>query len=64
MFYETKTKKPTKVYRVLSCVLYFYIENYVCIDFFCCHYKTLSVMPSDKIFAEGSNNKSLVVDNP
>ena len=29
IFYETKTKNPTKVYRMLSCVLYSFIKNYV-----------------------------------
>ena len=29
MFYNIKTKNPIKVYRVLSCVRYSFIENYV-----------------------------------
>ena len=33
MFYETNGKKPKKWYRVLSCVLYSLIINYVCIDY-------------------------------
>ena len=59
MFYETKTKNPTKVYRVLSCVLYSVIENYVCIEYICFHSKTLSVIFSDKIFEEASYNELL-----
>ena len=49
IFNETK-KNPTKVYRVLSCVIYSFIDNYVCIDHLCCHSKTLSATSSDKIF--------------
>ena len=29
MFYENKTNNPTKIYMVLSCVLYYFIDNYV-----------------------------------
>ena len=49
-FYENKTNNPIKVYRVLSCVLYSFIEYYVCIDYICCNSKTLSAISSDKIF--------------
>ena len=49
----------TKVYRVLSCVLYSFIENYFCIDYLCCHYKILIVISSDKIFEEVSYNELL-----
>ena len=47
MFYETK--KPTKVYRVLSCVLYSIIDNYVLVYYPCCHYKILSFISYDKV---------------
>ena len=33
MFYENNGVKPKKLYRVLSCVLYYLIDNYVCIDY-------------------------------
>ena len=33
MFYESNEIKPKKVYRVLSFVLYYITENYVCIDY-------------------------------
>ena len=59
MFYETKTKYPTKAYKALSCVLYSVIEHYVCFDYLCFHFKTLSVTYSDKIFQEVSYNKLL-----
>ena len=32
MFYETR-KNPKKVFKVLSCVIYIIIINYVCIDY-------------------------------
>ena len=32
MFYETR-KNPRKVFKVLSCVIYTIINNYVCIDY-------------------------------
>ena len=32
------------------------IENYVCIDYLCCHSKTSIVINSDKIFDEASYN--------
>ena len=34
MFYETRADK--KYYRVLSCVIYTIIKNYVCIDYLAC----------------------------
>ena len=49
IFYNTRTKNPIKVYGVLSCVLYCVIENYVCIDYLCCHYKILSFIAFYKI---------------
>ena len=59
-----KQKYPTKVYRVLICVLYFFIENYVCIDHLCCNSKILSVISSDKIFEEVSYNELLGIGIP
>ena len=41
MFYETNGLKPKKVYIVLSCVLYSFIDNYVCIDYLLYQPKTL-----------------------
>ena len=54
--FDTKTKNPTKLYRVLSCVLYFVIYNYVCIEYLCFHSKKLTIISSDKIFEEVSYN--------
>ena len=64
MFYKTKTNNPIKVYRLLSCVLYYFIENYVCIDYVCCHSRTLSVIASDKIFKEASYKWLLGISIP
>ena len=36
IFYENNGLKPKKVYRVLSCVVYSPIENYVCIEYILC----------------------------
>ena len=35
-FYENKGTKPNKVYIVLSCVLYYLMDNYVCIEYLSC----------------------------
>ena len=40
MIYKNNGKLKT-VYRVLSCVVYTLIANYVCIDFLLCESKTL-----------------------
>ena len=31
--YENNGEIPKQLYRVLSCVVYYLIENYVCIDY-------------------------------
>ena len=36
MFYETRSDNTKKVFRVLSCVIYNKIKNYVCIDYLAC----------------------------
>ena len=52
MFYDNRTTNPTKVFRVLSCVVYSVIENYVCIDYLGCKSKKLNIICSDKIFKD------------
>ena len=42
MFYETRQKKPKKISRVFSCVIYTIISNYVCIDYLGYESKKLS----------------------
>ena len=49
---------------LLICVLYYVIENYFSIDYLCCHYKTLSVISSDKISEEASYNELLGIGIP
>ena len=36
IFYENNGEDPKKLYKVLSCVVYSIIENYVCIDYILC----------------------------
>ena len=57
IFYESRETNPMKVFRVLSCVLYYVIENYVCIEYLCCQFKTISVICYDKIFTNMSYNE-------
>ena len=40
MFYEAR-KKPKKIFKVLSCVIYKIISNYVCIDYLGYYLKTI-----------------------
>ena len=39
MLYETRADNPKKAFRLLSCVIYTIINNYVCIDYLACQYK-------------------------
>ena len=55
MFYDSK-KDSIKMCGVISCVLYYIIDNYVCIDYLCCQSKTLSSISSDKISEQASYN--------
>ena len=36
LFYENNGANPKKMYSVLSCVIYYLIDNYVCIDYLSC----------------------------
>ena len=40
------------------------MDGYVCVDYLCCHSKTLNVISSDKIFEEASYNGLLDVGIP
>ena len=59
MFYENRTTNPTKVYRVLSCVLYSVMEMFVCVDFICCQFKSIRYISSDNVFEDKSYNELL-----
>ena len=45
-----------KVFRVLSCVVYTLIDNYVCIDYLPCQSKTLCDISKNKTFKEMTFN--------
>ena len=64
MFYENITENPMKLFRVLSFILYFFIDNYFVIDFLCCQYTKLSIIFSDKIFADMSYNELIGIGIP
>ena len=38
MFDETRVDNPKKYFRVLSCVIYNIINNYICINYLACQY--------------------------
>ena len=59
MFYKKIITDPIKVLMVLSCAIYYIIENYVCIDYIGCKSKKLSVICYDKIFMDMSYNEWL-----
>ena len=44
MIYKTQNN-PKKALKVLSCVIYTIISNYVCIDYLACEYIFLSELP-------------------
>ena len=50
IFYENNGLKTKKVYRVLSCVVYYLIEDYVCIDYISCQPETLCSISSKPTF--------------
>ena len=50
------TEKTKKTYKVLSCVVYYLIENYVCIDYLSCKSKTLNSGSCKPIFEQTSFN--------
>ena len=52
------------MYRVLSCVVYSLIDNYVCIDYLSCQLKTLSSISSKPKFEQTSFNILLGIGIP
>ena len=59
--FENIKTNTMKVFRVLSCVLYYITENHVFIEYFCCQSKKLSIICSDKIFTDMSYNELLSI---
>ena len=58
IFYETRADNPNKDYRVLSCVIYTTIKNYVCIDDLACQSKKLGEIPVGSIEGYKHGDKS------
>ena len=52
MFYETRHKNTTEAFRVLICVIYTIIENYVFIDYLSCQSKQLIDMGINRKYLE------------
>ena len=46
IIYENNGEIPKTLYRVLSCVVYSLIDNYVCIEYVLCQSKTLRSISS------------------
>ena len=52
ILYETGHKNATETFRVLSCLIYTIIENYVFIDYIYCLSKKLSEICLDRKYPE------------
>ena len=64
MFYEKRGENPKKYFRVLSCVIYTIIENYVCIDYLACQSKTISEITVVSERGEKHSNRILGIGIP
>ena len=64
MIYENIGEIPKQLYRVLSCVFYSQIENYVCIDYLSYKLKTLILISSKTKFEDTSFNILLGIGIP
>ena len=64
IIYENNGKDTKTVYKVLICVVYTLIENYVCIEYLSCQSKTLCDISSNSIFKETSLNLLLDIGIP
>ena len=62
--YENNEKDTKTVYRVLNCVVYNLIDNYVCIDYLSCQSKTLCGISINPTFKETSFNLLLGIGIP
>ena len=56
MFHDTRVKNPNKYLRLLSCVIYTIIDNYVCIDYLACQPKQLSEIYLDSKYVQNYFN--------
>ena len=59
-----KRKNPIKMVKVLSCVLYYITNNYVCIDYLSCQSKNLISIYSNIIFEQTGYNILLGIGTP
>ena len=64
MIYENNGEIRKTVYTVLICVVYFLIENYVCIDYLSCQSKISSSISWDPTFEQTSFNILLAIGIP
>ena len=64
MIYENNGGNSKKMYRVLSCVVYSLIYNYVCIEYLTCQLKTSSSISSKPTFEQTSFNILLGIGIP
>ena len=64
MIHETAEITIRKVYRVLSCVVYTLIHNYVCIYYLSCQPKTLCGISKNPTFKEKYFNLLLGIGIP
>ena len=64
MIYENSEKNTKTVCRVLRCVVYTLIDNYVCIDYLSCKSKTLSAISCNPTFKYTSFNTLLGIGIP
>ena len=64
LIYGNNEKDTKTVYRVLSCVVYTLIDNYVCIDYLSCQPKQICEISSNPSFKETIFNLLLGIDIP
>ena len=64
MIYENNGEIPKQLYRVLSCVVYSFIDNYVFIEYLSCQSKILSAISCNTTFEDTSFNILLSIGIP
>ena len=64
MIYENNGEITKQLYKVLSCVVYYLIEQYVCIDYLSCQSKILSSISCYPTFEQKGFNILLGIGIP
>ena len=64
MFYETRQNNENIYFRLLYCVIYAIIKNYVCINYIVFRYKKSSVICMDKKYVSNFFNKFMGIGIP